>query len=140
MVVAVILPLRDVLQLAEDVAVLDLVSGGRVDVLYGAGYRYEEFAMFDVDIRRRGELMEESVQALQQAFTGEPFEYRGGTGAGHPAAPPPGPGRPSCSAAPRRPRPAGRRSTPTCSSPASPRPWRTPRSSSGGASRPPPST
>jgi alkanesulfonate monooxygenase SsuD/methylene tetrahydromethanopterin reductase-like flavin-dependent oxidoreductase (luciferase family) len=79
MVVAVILPLRDVIQLAEDVAVLDLVSGGRVDVLYGAGYRYEEFAMFDVDIRRRGELMEESVQALQQAFTGEPFEYRGRT-------------------------------------------------------------
>lgn len=79
LVVAVILPLRDVLQLAEDVAVLDLVSGGRVDIVYGAGYRYEEFAMFDVDIRRRGELMEESVQALQQAWTGEPFEYRGRT-------------------------------------------------------------
>jgi alkanesulfonate monooxygenase SsuD/methylene tetrahydromethanopterin reductase-like flavin-dependent oxidoreductase (luciferase family) len=79
MVVAVILPLRDVLQLAEDVAVLDLVSGGRVDVVYGAGYRYEEFAMFGVDIRRRGELMEESVQALTRAWTGEPFEYRGRT-------------------------------------------------------------
>jgi alkanesulfonate monooxygenase SsuD/methylene tetrahydromethanopterin reductase-like flavin-dependent oxidoreductase (luciferase family) len=79
MVVAIILPLRDVIKLAEDVAVLDLVSGGRVDVLYGAGYRYEEFAMFGVDIRRRGELMEEALQALTQAWTGEPFEYRGRT-------------------------------------------------------------
>ena len=77
MVAALILPLHDPVRIAEDVAVLDLNSGGRVDVVYGAGYRDEEFAMFGVDIARRGELMDEGLRILEAAWTGEPFEHRG---------------------------------------------------------------
>lgn len=71
------LPLHDPLRVAEDVAVLDIVSGGRVDLLVVAGYRAEEYAMFGHSMSDRGRLMEEGVTALQQAWTGQPFTYRG---------------------------------------------------------------
>lgn len=76
---ALLLPLYDPIRLAEEIAVLDLASGGRLSFLLGAGYRYEEFAAFGVDIRRRGALMEEGVEILKKAWSGEPFEYRGTT-------------------------------------------------------------
>lgn len=76
LVVALLTPLYDLVRLAEDLAVLDLASGGRVDPVLGAGYRYEEFDMFGVDITKRGKLMEEAVEVLRQAWTGEPFTYR----------------------------------------------------------------
>ena len=79
MIAALILPLYDVLRLAEDLAVLDLVSGGRVMPIFAAGYRHEEFDMFGVDLAERGALMDEGIAALEQAWTGEPFEYRGRT-------------------------------------------------------------
>jgi alkanesulfonate monooxygenase SsuD/methylene tetrahydromethanopterin reductase-like flavin-dependent oxidoreductase (luciferase family) len=53
------------------------VSGGRVDLLVVAGYRAEEYAMFGQIMSDRGRLMEEGVAALQQAWTGKPFTYRG---------------------------------------------------------------
>lgn len=71
------LPLHDPLRLAEDVAVLDIISGGRVDLLVVAGYRVEEYEMFGLAFSDRGRLMEEGVTALKQAWTGEPFSYRG---------------------------------------------------------------
>lgn len=74
---ALLLPLHDPLRLAEDIAVLDLISNGRAEVLIGAGYRPSEFAMFGTDIGRRGRLVEEGVAILRQAWTGEPFEHRG---------------------------------------------------------------
>ena len=73
----VILPLHDPLKLAEDLAVLDIVSGGRVTVAFGAGYALHEFAMFGVDRADRGRLMEEGIAAIEQAWTGQPFTYRG---------------------------------------------------------------
>ncbi|MHB8467298.1 MAG: LLM class flavin-dependent oxidoreductase, partial [Acidimicrobiales bacterium] len=74
-----LLPLHDPLRVAEDVAALDLLSGGRIMLTVGLGYRDEEFDMFGVDRRRRAPLLEEGVEALLKAWTGEPFEYRGRT-------------------------------------------------------------
>ncbi|HLY83689.1 MAG TPA: LLM class flavin-dependent oxidoreductase [Acidimicrobiales bacterium] len=79
MISALLLPFYDPLRLAEDLAIVDLVSGGRLDLIVGAGYREEEFDMLGVDIHRRGRLMEEGVAALKQAWTGEPFQFRGRT-------------------------------------------------------------
>jgi alkanesulfonate monooxygenase SsuD/methylene tetrahydromethanopterin reductase-like flavin-dependent oxidoreductase (luciferase family) len=76
---ALILPLHDPLRVAEDVAVLDLASGGRVDLVIGAGYVPAEFEMFEREIRDRPRLVEEGMEALVRAWTGEPFEYRGRT-------------------------------------------------------------
>ncbi len=73
----VLLPLYDPLRIAEDLAVLDLISGGRLRLTVGLGYRQEEYDQFGVDMRRRPSLMEEAVETLKRAWTGEPFDYRG---------------------------------------------------------------
>jgi alkanesulfonate monooxygenase SsuD/methylene tetrahydromethanopterin reductase-like flavin-dependent oxidoreductase (luciferase family) len=79
MVNALLLTLHDPIRLAEQVATLDLASGGRFTFIAGLGYKVEEFAMAGVDRTRRGALAEEYLQVLRQAFTGEPFEWRGRT-------------------------------------------------------------
>jgi alkanesulfonate monooxygenase SsuD/methylene tetrahydromethanopterin reductase-like flavin-dependent oxidoreductase (luciferase family) len=78
-VAALLAPVNDPVRTAEELAVLDLVSGGRVAVVLGAGYRPEEFDMYGVDRSQRGRLLEEFVEVLRQAWTGEPFEWRGRT-------------------------------------------------------------
>jgi alkanesulfonate monooxygenase SsuD/methylene tetrahydromethanopterin reductase-like flavin-dependent oxidoreductase (luciferase family) len=75
----VLLPLYHPIRLAEDLAVLDLISNGRLRLTVGAGYRAEEYEQFGLDIRRRPSLMEEGVEVLKEAWTGEPFEWRGRT-------------------------------------------------------------
>ena len=72
---AIVLPLHDPLRVAEDTAVVDLLSHGRLDVVVAAGYRREEFEMLGVDFGRRGELLEVGIHAMRKAWTGEPFEH-----------------------------------------------------------------
>jgi alkanesulfonate monooxygenase SsuD/methylene tetrahydromethanopterin reductase-like flavin-dependent oxidoreductase (luciferase family) len=79
MVSALILTLRDPIATAEDVAVLDLLSDGRVELTVVPGYVPEEFAMFGVDFDGRGAQFEEHLEALASALTGAPFEFRGRT-------------------------------------------------------------
>ncbi|MFJ9739745.1 LLM class flavin-dependent oxidoreductase [Streptomyces sp. NPDC101166] len=76
---AVIGPLHDPLRLAEDIAVLDLLSGGRLVTVAGIGYRPEEYARAGVEWARRGRLQDEVLRTLLQAWTGEEFAYRGRT-------------------------------------------------------------
>jgi alkanesulfonate monooxygenase SsuD/methylene tetrahydromethanopterin reductase-like flavin-dependent oxidoreductase (luciferase family) len=74
---AVVLTLRDPIQVAEDVIVLDQISNGRVEVVLAAGYVADEFAMFGVEFADRTEVFEEKVEVFAQAVTGEVFDYRG---------------------------------------------------------------
>lgn len=74
---ALIVPLSNPLRLAEDICVLDNISGGRVDVTLGVGYVPSEFAMFGVDLKQRAALMDDGIAVLRGAFTGKPFSYRG---------------------------------------------------------------
>src|SRR5215212_6513837 len=53
MIAALIAPFHDPLRLAEDLITVDLLSGGRLDVLIAGGYVHEEFAMFGVSMRER---------------------------------------------------------------------------------------
>ena len=78
-IAAALAPFHHPIRLAEDIAVLDLVSGGRVSVVLAAGYRYEEFAMFGLDTAQRGALVEETVATLKRAWSGEAFDFRGET-------------------------------------------------------------
>jgi alkanesulfonate monooxygenase SsuD/methylene tetrahydromethanopterin reductase-like flavin-dependent oxidoreductase (luciferase family) len=66
-----VLPLHHPLRVAEDAAVLDLVSGGRFMLGVGQGYAEREFAAFGADRRRRGVLLEEGVGVLRQAWAGQ---------------------------------------------------------------------
>jgi alkanesulfonate monooxygenase SsuD/methylene tetrahydromethanopterin reductase-like flavin-dependent oxidoreductase (luciferase family) len=72
-------PLHHPLRAAEDLAVLDLVSGGRLLVCHGAGYRQSEFEMFGKDVHGRAAAMDRIVPLLKQAWTGVPFEFEGVT-------------------------------------------------------------
>ncbi|MCF3147085.1 LLM class flavin-dependent oxidoreductase [Streptomyces platensis] len=76
---ALITPLHDPLRLAEDLASLDLLSGGRLITVAGLGYRPEEYAAHGKDWPGRGPLQDEVLQALLSAWTGEPFTYQGRT-------------------------------------------------------------
>ncbi len=76
---ALLVPLHDPIRLAEDIAVLDLASGGRISFVAGLGYRDGEFEMFGVDRKTRGARTEDHIRTMLKAWTGEPFEYRGST-------------------------------------------------------------
>ncbi|HVU60607.1 MAG TPA: LLM class flavin-dependent oxidoreductase [Mycobacteriales bacterium] len=77
MVQALLVPLNDPLRVAEQVAVLDLASGGRINVVAGLGYRPEEYADAGADWAKRGALMDECLDAIIGAWSGEEFTYRG---------------------------------------------------------------
>jgi alkanesulfonate monooxygenase SsuD/methylene tetrahydromethanopterin reductase-like flavin-dependent oxidoreductase (luciferase family) len=78
-VCAVVLPLHDPVEIAEQVAVADLVAGGRLDVVFGAGYRTSEFAMFGRPIEGRIGDLEHGIRTLQRCWTGESFSLDGRT-------------------------------------------------------------
>ena len=77
MVQALLAPLHDPLRIAEQIAVLDLASGGRINVVAGLGYRPREYADAGVDWDRRGAIMDETIDAIVNAWSGEEFEFRG---------------------------------------------------------------
>ena len=79
LVSAMVLPLHDPIRVAEDAAVLDQLSGGRLDLVMVAGFRAPEFALFERSLVGRAKVLEESIAVLRKAWTGEPFEYRGKT-------------------------------------------------------------
>jgi alkanesulfonate monooxygenase SsuD/methylene tetrahydromethanopterin reductase-like flavin-dependent oxidoreductase (luciferase family) len=74
---ALIAVLHDRIRLAEDLAILDIISRGRIALTLGLGYRPHEYRMFGVDKKRRVRILEETITVLKQAWTGEPFDYRG---------------------------------------------------------------
>jgi alkanesulfonate monooxygenase SsuD/methylene tetrahydromethanopterin reductase-like flavin-dependent oxidoreductase (luciferase family) len=78
-VTALLATLYDPIRLAEDVAVLDLVSGGRFTFTAGLGYRPVEYHATGKSWADRGRLMDELIETLLTAWKGEPFEYRGET-------------------------------------------------------------
>src|SRR5579885_2002489 len=55
-IAAVLVPLHDPVRLAEQLATVALVSGGRLGLVAGVGYRQEEFDMAGVDRAQRGRL------------------------------------------------------------------------------------
>ncbi|NRA09627.1 MAG: LLM class flavin-dependent oxidoreductase [Myxococcales bacterium] len=76
-IAATLAPLHDPVSLAEQMVVLDILSGGRASFVCAVGYRPEEYAMFGHSYKGRGRRMEECLRVIQQAFAGEPFEYEG---------------------------------------------------------------
>ncbi len=79
MISALLVPLHDPVRLAEDIAVLDVISGGRVQYTAGLGYRREEYEQAGLDWSARGARMEHCLDTLFRAWTGEPFDYEGRT-------------------------------------------------------------
>jgi probable F420-dependent oxidoreductase len=70
-------PFHDPLRLAEDAATVDLLSGGRLILGLGLGWREEEFRMFGVPVNERVSRTAEAVRILRLAWTGERFSHHG---------------------------------------------------------------
>lgn len=62
-----VLPLHHPLRVAEDSAVVDLISGGRFVLGVAAGYAAAEFDGFGVNRQHRAGLLEEGVDLIRQA-------------------------------------------------------------------------
>jgi alkanesulfonate monooxygenase SsuD/methylene tetrahydromethanopterin reductase-like flavin-dependent oxidoreductase (luciferase family) len=62
------LPLHHPLRVAEDAAVVDLLSGGRFVLGVGQGYARQEFDAFGVDRRLRPSLFEEGLAVIKKAW------------------------------------------------------------------------
>lgn len=73
----ILLPLYHPVRVAEDVATLALLSGGRIDLGVGAGYVEAEYQTFGRSLKHRPSLMEEAVTIIRQAWTGEPVTVEG---------------------------------------------------------------
>jgi alkanesulfonate monooxygenase SsuD/methylene tetrahydromethanopterin reductase-like flavin-dependent oxidoreductase (luciferase family) len=72
-----ILTLHQPLRIAEEAAVVDLLSGGRLTLGVAGGYREIEFRALASDYASRGRRLDESLDILLLAWSGEPFSYRG---------------------------------------------------------------
>ncbi len=72
-----VVPLMDPIRLAEDAAVLDIVSNGRLNFGVGLGYRNYQFQGFRVPEEEKGERFEESLEIIKKAWTGENFTFDG---------------------------------------------------------------
>lgn len=66
-----ILPFYETVRLAEDMAVLDIISNGRASYILALGYRPEEFEHFGVPIKTRGRLCDEKLALLRRLLAGE---------------------------------------------------------------------
>jgi probable F420-dependent oxidoreductase len=75
----ILAPLHDPVRLAEDAAVVDQLSGGRVILGLGNGWREEEFRVFGANRAQRGERTEETIEVLRRAWTGRRFSFEGRT-------------------------------------------------------------
>lgn len=74
----VVLPWHNPVLLAEQVATLDLVSGGRVDFGVGKGYRDNEFEGFQIPKEQATERYEECIEFLRKAWTSpDRFDHHG---------------------------------------------------------------
>src|SRR4249920_1469477 len=68
----VTLPLELPIRVAEDAAVLDLMSGGRLEVGVGGGGNLSAFEAFGLDSAMRGSLLGRHLELLRDAWAGRP--------------------------------------------------------------------
>ncbi len=72
-----LLPLFNPVYVAEEIATLDVVSGGRVLFGLGVGYRDVEFEAFGVRKTERGARFEESLEVVKRLWTQDEVSFEG---------------------------------------------------------------
>lgn len=77
LIAAAVLPLYNPVRLAEDIAVLDNLSKGRVHYVLGIGHRPEEYEHMGVDYRLRGKVADENLDLLLRLLAGNPVDVDG---------------------------------------------------------------
>ena len=72
-----LLPLHNPVRVAEDIAVLDNISSGRVDLPVGVGSAPEEFRTFGVPFNERLGRTFEALRIIERCFAGDEFSHKG---------------------------------------------------------------
>lgn len=72
-----LLPLQSPVRIAEDMATLDCISGGRAVMGVGMGYREHEFEAFNVSLKHRVGRMTEGLEVIRSLWTQKHTTYRG---------------------------------------------------------------
>jgi luciferase family oxidoreductase group 1 len=73
----IVVPLHHPLVIAEEIATLDLLAGGRADIGLGRGYQHYEFERFGLELEQSRDRWEESVDVILKALGGAPFTHDG---------------------------------------------------------------
>ena len=73
----IVLPLHHPLIVAEEIATVDLLSGGRLDIGLGRGYQHYEFERLGLKLDESRARWEEEVDIILLALEGKPFSYDG---------------------------------------------------------------
>lgn len=72
-----ILPQRNPLVLAKEIATIDHLSGGRMSLGIGVGWLKEEFAALGVPFEARGRRADEYIEAMRALWAGDDASYEG---------------------------------------------------------------
>jgi alkanesulfonate monooxygenase SsuD/methylene tetrahydromethanopterin reductase-like flavin-dependent oxidoreductase (luciferase family) len=72
-----LMPFHNPVRLAEDIAVVDAISGGRFELGVGVGYKLEEFEGFNVAFKERGARTNEALQIIRRLLDGETLTFKG---------------------------------------------------------------
>ncbi|WP_144460724.1 LLM class flavin-dependent oxidoreductase [Siminovitchia fortis] len=73
----VTLPFKNPIQVAEDYALLDILSNGRVNLGMGSGYLPHEFSGFGVDGKDKAHRFNDALAVIEKAWSGEQFSHDG---------------------------------------------------------------
>lgn len=73
----ILLPLHNPVELAESIATLDCITGGRFVFGIGLGYRDEEYTAFGVDRSERVGRMHESLEVIKRMWSEDEVEFQG---------------------------------------------------------------
>lgn len=77
---SVVLPLHNPLRVAEEWAVVDNLSGGRVGIAFASGWHADDFVLRPEGYADRKELMFRDVETVRRLWRGEAVTLRGGAG------------------------------------------------------------
>jgi luciferase family oxidoreductase group 1 len=73
----IVVPLHHPLIVAEEIAMLDVLAGGRADIGLGRGYQYYEFERLGLELDSARARWDESIDIILKALRGESFTYNG---------------------------------------------------------------
>jgi alkanesulfonate monooxygenase SsuD/methylene tetrahydromethanopterin reductase-like flavin-dependent oxidoreductase (luciferase family) len=72
-----LLPLQHPVHIAEDCAIIDQATGGRMILSVGVGYQKVDFDLFGASIEERARRTEEGIDIIKKAWTEERFSFQG---------------------------------------------------------------
>jgi probable F420-dependent oxidoreductase len=71
-----LMPFHNPIRLAEDIATVDVISGGRFELGVGIGFKREEFTGFGVSSKERGARTDQSLDIIRRALAGETITFK----------------------------------------------------------------